>query len=223
MKIQSNLIGRLPRRAQLEFKRLRYRHRIARGTFVPDEPEIAYISSVAGIGDWVIDVGANIGHYTCHLANCVGPSGRVFAFEPIADTFALLAANVSAYGLRNVTLLNVAVSTERGLRSMSVPNYEHVGLLNYYRAHLDPQGNHSVFCLPLDRLFPENKIGLVKIDAEGHDMEVLESMKQLILASKPILIVEASLDSPVANWLRNIGYRVNKIDSSSPNIVAEMG
>ena len=40
--------------------------------------------------DWIVDVGANVGHYTKRLSELVGPKGRVIAFEPILETFSIL-------------------------------------------------------------------------------------------------------------------------------------
>src|SRR5713101_4640646 len=45
-------------------------------------------------GNIVLDIGANIGAHTFHLARLVGPNGRVFAFEPTAFAFHKLLANI---------------------------------------------------------------------------------------------------------------------------------
>ncbi|HEX9841452.1 MAG TPA: FkbM family methyltransferase, partial [bacterium] len=54
-------------------------------------------------GRAVLDVGANVGHYTLVAARAVGPRGHVWAFEPAPRPFAALTANVRLNGLRNVT------------------------------------------------------------------------------------------------------------------------
>lgn len=49
-------------------------------------------------GDWALDIGANVGHYTKRMSDLAGPEGRVIAFEPVPDTFAVLCANAQARG-----------------------------------------------------------------------------------------------------------------------------
>merc|ERR1712176_1057446 len=61
----------------------------------------------------VIDVGANLGGFTVPLAERVGPSGAVHAFEPFRKVFQHLNANVALNGLTNVYAHNTALGTER--------------------------------------------------------------------------------------------------------------
>src|SRR5262245_60554179 len=133
----SHLLKRLASRMsptwQLELKRHRYRRQIARGAFRSDEPEDALLESLLGAGDWAIDVGRSIGHYTKRMSALVGADGRVIAFEPVAETFSLLAANVQLYQHQTVTLLNAAASEATEITGISIPRFEN-GLPNYYEA-----------------------------------------------------------------------------------------
>ena len=52
------------------------------------EPELSLIPHVVKPGDNVIDIGANYGLYAYHLGRSVGPTGKVYAFEPIPYTCA---------------------------------------------------------------------------------------------------------------------------------------
>ena len=61
-------------------------------------------------GDVVLDVGANVGYFTLIFARLVGPNGKVYAFEPDPDNFALLKKNVEMNGYKNVVLVQNAVS-----------------------------------------------------------------------------------------------------------------
>jgi FkbM family methyltransferase len=213
-------IARLPTAVQLELRRAKCLWKIYRGSFIPDEPEIAEITRHVRAGDWVIDIGANIGYYTCHMARCVGTSGRVLAFEPIAATFALLAANVRAAGASNVTLFNVALSSSAAVMNMAIPVYEHTQVKNYYQARISSEGECSVLCLPLDSIPVPGLVRLIKIDAEGHDLQVLMGMKSLLQRDRPLLIVEAVSTEAIAQWLRERGYLVRSA-AGSPNIIAE--
>jgi len=141
-------------------------------------------------GDWAVDVGANVGHYTKAFSDRVGPSGRVLAFEPIPETFALLTANTERFRYRNVTLLNAAVSDTAAVVGMTVPGATK-GRPNYYQAHLVDAGHGlDVLTLSVDALRLPSRVALVKIDAEGHEIAVLRGMAELIRAHRPTLVIE---------------------------------
>lgn len=209
------LVAFLPIRWQQEFKRRYYAYNIHKGKFHADEPEYQHLESFISEGDWVIDIGANIGHYTSKLSNLVGKNGRVFAVEPVPDTFEILSANVQLFPFKNVTLLNVAASEYPSIISIEIP-YFRSGLKNYYMASLtNNKTGLDVFCIPIDSLPIYNAISIVKIDTEGHELQVLHGMKKLLLRDKPILIIETN--SPhVFEFLKEIGYTKNKF-SGSPN------
>lgn len=212
-------VARLPSGLQFELRRANFSRQIHRGNFRSPEPEVLEITRHLREGDCVVDVGANVGHYTCQMAHCVGASGRVLAFEPIPLSFALLTANVRAAGLLSVTLFNIALSSHAAFSRMTVPRYEHTRLHNYYRAHIAADGQYPVLCLPLDAIPIPRSVRLVKIDAEGHDLQVLLGMEALLRRDRPILIVESSPDGPVASWLAERSYTVRAASGSS-NIVA---
>lgn len=213
-----SLLSKLPPSWQTGLKRRLYARQIRKGTFATDEPEYDLLPELVRPGDWVLDIGANVGHYTCRLSELAGPRGRVIAFEPTPATFALLAANAQCFAHPNVTLLNAAVSDKTELVGMAIPRFGS-GLTNYYEAHLAPatENGLSVMTLALDSLGLNHPIGLVKIDAEDHEMFVLAGMEKLIARHHPVLIVETGLPEAVdklAAW----GYAPEKL-AGSPNIL----
>jgi len=214
------MVSRLPGSWQNELKRLHYARQIAKGKFITDEPEFALLESMISPGDWVIDIGANVGHYTKKLSELVGASGRVFAFEPVPTTFSLLAANVQLFPNSNVSLLNAAVSDKLDLVGMSVPKFD-TGLDNYYEAQLskdaDPETSTPVLTVSLDSLQIEHPVSMVKIDAEGHEAFVLEGMKALIEIHRPVLVLETECDEVIES-LRASGYVSEKLPGS-PNVI----
>jgi FkbM family methyltransferase len=214
-----SVVARLPGGIQLEARRANYLRQIRRGTFVPRDEEVAEITRHLGAGDWVVDVGANVGRYSCHMARCVGPAGRVLAFEPVAVSFALLAANMQSAGASNVTLFNVALSSTAGVVGMTVPSYENSAMSNYYRAHLAAGGDQQVLSIPLDTIPIPARVRLVKIDAEGHDVQVLMGMDALLQRDRPTVIVEGWPGGEAAKWLEAHAYSVAALGDSA-NIVA---
>jgi FkbM family methyltransferase len=203
---------------QNELKRLYFRHQIRRDTFLTTEPEYALLPSLISTGDWVIDVGANVGHYTKRFSELVGATGRVIAFEPVPETFALLAANLQALSLNNATLFNACLSDETNLADMSIPSFDS-GLRNFYQAHLSNSldGGLKVLTMSLDSLCINNRIALVKIDAEGHESRVLKGMRNILRRDKPILIVETG-SIEVAKNLEANGYEFERL-KGSPNVL----
>lgn len=212
------LASRLPHKWQTELKRHHFGRQISKGRFVTDEPEYEMLESMVKPGDWVVDIGANVGHYTKKLSELVGPSGRVLAFEPVPTTFSLLSANTQLFPHANVSLFNAAVSDKLDLVGMSMPKFES-GLDNYYEAHLsgDSDSNTSVLTISVDELLKDRPVSLVKIDAEGHEAFVLEGMKQLIRKHHPVLVLETE-DAAVVSQLEGAGYQSERIEGS-PNTI----
>lgn len=198
-------------------KRIYFGWQIRSDRFHADEPEYPLLDQYVRSGDWVLDVGANVGHYTLRLSNLVGPQGRVIAFEPVPDTFELLAANIAKIGARNVTLINAAASESTSIAEMRMPKFK-TGLDNYYMAQVVVEGGEfSVLCICVDALDLPYRISLIKIDAEGHEMSVIRGMQALLKRYHPVLVVEDNVRE-VAPYLVAMGYREQRIDGSSNQI-----
>lgn len=208
--------SKLPDSWQQSLKRYHFAKIIRRGNFITDEPEYARLSEWLNPGDWAIDVGANIGHYTLAMSKLVGPQGRVLALEPIPETFELLSANCAYSSHRNITLLNAAATSAAGVVGMAVP--VQANGRNYYEAaiqeHVNGDGYH-VLGVSLDSLPIPHRVALVKIDAEGHEPSVIEGMGGLLARDKPVLIVEGSRANGL---LESLGY-VSTRNDRSPNYV----
>jgi FkbM family methyltransferase len=209
------LSSKLPLRAQQEMKRVHFWRQIRFGAFATAEPEYAKLAEWLAEGDWVIDVGANVGHYTLQLARLVGGTGRVIAFEPVPDTFELLASNVSAAAVRNVSLFNAAVSVQTAAMGISMPRFDS-GLKNYYMAALTAKDSEfDVLTIALDSIQLPRRIALVKIDVEGHELQALQGMEKLLGKDHPRLIVEG-VSEGVRDFLDRLDYDFIQLPQS-PN------
>jgi FkbM family methyltransferase len=207
------IANKLPKRYQQEFKRVYFRRQIASDSFVSDEKEFERLQNWVSEGDWVIDVGANIGHYTKKLSELVSSTGRVIAFEPVPDTFELLAANMACLPSNNITLINAAASNTATIHGMALPKFD-TGLDNYYRANITTTNpSLEILCLSIDALNLPCPIKLVKIDAEGHDLSVLKGMESTLKKDCPILIVEDG-STEIDEFLEDLGYSSERIDGS---------
>ena len=167
------LASRLPSLWQQELKRLHYHRQIRNQTFETTEPEFLILDELISAGDWVIDIGANVGHYPKRLSDLVGPQGRVIAVEPVPETFTLLAANVSLFQHRNVTLLNLAASDRTAVVGIRIPTLA-TGLKNYYEAAVTMHESElQVLTVAMDSRLLSRNCGLfpVRADHQGYDTE----------------------------------------------------
>lgn len=206
-------------RRSIRARRLEYL--VASKSFVSDEPEFKRLSEWLAAGDTAIDVGANFGSYSLRMSELVGDSGRVLAFEPIPQTFAMLVRALAKAACRNVTAFNLACSDESRAVVMSVPDDQFTGE-NLYMASINSSGPTltTVICVRIDDLpLPLERLRLVKIDAEGHDALVIEGMWHVISKHKPTLIVEHP-PSYIIERLGRLGYKASR-EGTSPNIVFE--
>jgi FkbM family methyltransferase len=206
--------GLLPPHWQHELRRLHFHRQIARRRFATEEKEYALLDSFLRPGDWALDIGANVGHYTMRMSQLVGAVGRVIALEPVPDTFALLAANARLFAHANVSLVNAAASDRTATVRFEIPRFPH-GLPNYYQARFtsNPAGL-AVLALPVDALALPVTVRLVKIDVEGHELAVLRGMRRLLERDHPILIVETGAQETV-DLLIGLGYVTERLPGSS--------
>jgi FkbM family methyltransferase len=136
-------------------------------------------------GATVFDVGGNIGYLTLYFAQRVGPTGRVFAFEPEPANYAELARNIELNGLTQCRAVPAAVGAADG----------EIYIESGMNGHVNGSGAGSRQALvSLDSFTAKEKIAkvdLVKIDVEGYEMHVLEGMKRMLEGpNKPIIFLE---------------------------------
>lgn len=172
------------------------------------EEEGTFLRSLVQPGGIVLDVGANIGVFTVQLARHVGPSGRVFAFEPQRLAYQALCGNIALNSLINAWGFHAAVGAAPGRIMVPVldPFREtNIGGLSLGKWN---QGD-EVAVMTLDSLaLPA--CHLIKIDVEGMELDVLVGGNRLIGASRPALYLENDRreKSPqVLAWLLGHGYR----------------
>jgi FkbM family methyltransferase len=157
------------------------------GVFEPFETEL--LLNEVRPGDTVLDVGAHIGYYTLLFARRVGPTGRVFAFEPDPANFALLRQNVALNGYHNVVLCPLAVSDRPGpARLFHSPDNA-----GDHRLH-DPTGGRpavEVQAVRLDRYFERyaGTIDVIKMDIQGSEGAALEGMRALVRRHRCLKLV----------------------------------
>ena len=171
-----------------------------------------FLHSLVQQGQTVIEVGANIGPHTVGLAKQVGPSGKVFAFEPQRACFALLQSQLALNQLHNVVAFNDGVGAIA--RELWLPRIDYAREGNFGGVSLQESGSpqqDKVNIRRLDDLFPDARVHLLKIDVEGMEREVIEGARSLIERCKPHLYVEndrTDKSSALISLIRDHGYRL---------------
>jgi len=129
----------------------------------------------------VVDIGANIGYYTLIAAGLVGENGKVFAFEPEPESYALLVRNIEANGYKNVVPVQKAVSNKVGTTRLFLSPDGNTSWHRIYDAH-DGWNFIEIETVTLDEFFKdkEDRIDVIKMDVEGAEMAVLQGMSQIL-------------------------------------------
>jgi FkbM family methyltransferase len=147
--------------------------------------------------DVVLDLGANIGYYTLLFGSQVGPSGKVFAFEPSPMTFKILSKNVESYEkekkFSNIKINENAV-TERNDETITLHICnENYGMNRIYPSTYTKNSSEKikVKTIKLDNYFHDypEQINFVKMDMEGSEFGALKGMEEIIHKNKEIRIL----------------------------------
>jgi FkbM family methyltransferase len=146
-------------------------------------------------GDWVVDVGANVGIVTGQLSRAVGSSGRVTALEPVPANVARLQALKERNTLTQLDIQVLAAGARTGTETLKLPPEGNSGWASFSASWLD-SGTLEVVVRPLDELIPElaagttRRVALMKIDVEGYEFEVLEGAAAVLAEHRPALVLE---------------------------------
>lgn len=126
----------------------------------------------------IFDVGANVGQTAKRLHEDF-PNARIYCFEPVASTFTTLTKNLNGHSY--ATLHKFALSRENGVASVFVQGEN--SLTSTLVETNKYQHVEEIETRTLDSLVEEMKLGsidLLKIDAEGHDLAVLQGGTQAL-------------------------------------------
>jgi FkbM family methyltransferase len=181
-------------------------------------------------GDIAVDVGANIGFFTLVASQRVGPSGKVYAFEPVPSTNAALRDNLRINSAGNVVVHQVALSNCDGMVTIYEGPARNKGLSSMRRID-DAARELNVPSAALDHIdLDTGPIRLVKIDVEGAEQLVIEGMVECLKRWHPWLIVEIT-DGFLARFghsalslsgkLRELGYRMYEINDDGITLMPE--
>ncbi len=152
-------------------------------------------ATLAGLvrrGQWVADVGANVGPFTLALAAAVGPQGLVDSFEPNPHLARLLAATLHVNGLGGHVTLHAQAALDRGGSAgfAVVPDRAASGAL--LPASAQHTQRMSVPAIRLDEALAQcPALDLLRIDIGGCEPLALRGAESLIGRSADLTILAA--------------------------------
>lgn len=191
-----------------------------------------YLVNTLNEGDVFLDVGAHVGFYSLLASNLVGKNGKVYAFEPTPRTFASLKKNLQSKD--NSESHNVAVLNKEDKIKFTDygPKYS---AFNSFKKRTDEDTlflqkgiEIEVPAISLDKFCSNKNIKptFIKIDVEGAEHVVLESMTQILTEIRPSLSIEVSGSADLKDntetsvkflqKLDYIGFIINEYGELSP-------
>jgi FkbM family methyltransferase len=142
-------------------------------------------------GDIVWDVGAHAGATVYFFAQMVGPTGRVYAFEPDDVSYEYLLKNIELHGLTNVVPVKKALFRSTGQIAFSMDGTQGAGVLGFSQC-TDPKLTSMVETLSFEDACSEYGIPTyVKMDIEGAEVQAVESALPLLGKSRIHFAVES--------------------------------
>jgi len=201
--------------------------------FDPYVPE-QIISKFCNLGSIVMDIGANMGEWSLHMAKMVGGNGRVFSFEPIPSMVQALEKTIAINNFSQVSISECAISNKTGHSQFSIPfDKDNQAIPSWSRLVLGEEfatpkwidnpwakvattKTIEVQTTTLDRFTSEKsitKLDFIKIDVEGHEKYVIEGGQKTLKTLKPAIILEAANEETadreiIADQLRKLNYKL---------------
>ena len=175
--------------------------------------EVHFLRRTLHRGDVCVDVGANIGYFTAVMADAVGRGGEVHAFEPVPEYYTRLAQLRDANDGYRITARNEALGAAEGSAEIAVSRESNIGwntLVPNFMASVDTRVTHTVRVRRLDEYLSGarvERVALVKLDAEGYELPVLEGLRgHFDRGGRPVILCEVA---PAAYPL--LGRRIEEL------------
>ena len=173
-----HIIKILPKKYELPINYFKYR------VMGLNEPELLILPNLISKGGTAIDIGANIGFYSYVVSRICD---KVEAFEPIPYCCSIL----QAYNAPNINVHGVALSSKSGTAVLNIPIVNNMEI--YGRASVSNDfPSQKTIQVSLKKLDDYNftNVNFIKIDVEGHELDVIRGAKDTITKYQPVILVE---------------------------------
>ena len=159
-------------------------------------------------GDIVFDIGANYGWYSLNIAKKY-PDVKIYAFEPIKQTFDIFSENIKINDIKNISVFNVGIGKENTVAQFNF-NKDQSGATSMVNI-LERDNVEQIKCpiRTLDSFVQEEKVDrvdFIKCDIEGAELWALQGGKNVLEQYRPKLLIEM-----LRKWSAKFGYHPNDI------------
>ena len=201
------------------------RQELFRRKAVHKEPEtVAWLETNMQPGDTLYDIGANVGGYSLIACAIVQANCTVYAFEPSFTTFATLGRNIMLNNFQKAIIpFHIALSSKTALVHFAYSDLEPGSAfhgINTTQVGKSPHQSNMIQLMLSYRIddlvtqFGLRKPNLIKLDVDGHELQVLQGAQQ-ILASPELrsVLVEVDYDQgerrdSILNMLQKYGFKL---------------
>jgi FkbM family methyltransferase len=164
------------------------------GNFEPNE--LSWMSQTLTNGMTMIDIGAHMGMYSMIASKLVGERGMVIAVEPSIREFQRLSFHVTLNDLKNVRCFQVAASDTSKEATLKIAwewNSGHNTFGEFFSPAVDLLREERVHTQTVDALVTAqalDRVDLLKIDTEGHELKVLMGAVETLRRFRPYVLIE---------------------------------
>jgi FkbM family methyltransferase len=176
-------------------------------------------------GGFVIDAGANFGHYTLTAAQVIGTEGLVIAFEPFPSNYDILKRNLSLLPHQNVLAEQAGLAANEGQLNLVVDN-QNAGGHSFNPALVwEKKEEIAVPVHTVDLYLKKHKItrslDILKIDTQGYEWQIIKGARDTILKDKPVVFCEIAPNAlasigdayeDILSFFENLGYDMHHVD-----------
>jgi FkbM family methyltransferase len=137
------------------------------------------------ITPFIIDIGSHIGISILYFKSKY-PDSKILSFEPNPISFEILEENIQNNGLKDITLVNRAISSNDCIKTLYIDNTNenwnsNSSLLEKSWSGRENSKPINVSCTRLDAYLEDiQAIDMLKIDTEGTEFEILNSHKNIL-------------------------------------------
>lgn len=176
-----------------------------------EKPKVQLFYRNIRLGETVLDVGAHTGYYSLVAAQAAGPSGRVFAFEPLPRNLDFLRQHRKLNQVENLEIIPAAAGPKTGTENFAEGPDTTAGHIG--------QGPLTVDVVDLDSFAEKRNLrpGVLKIDVEGGGADVIRGAQRLLATFKPLIFfaLHNAAERDAVRELVRQGYGLQILDGNS--------